>query len=90
MEIKLFNKINGHRAGCIKSKDFNHNCIIEISYNGKEEMIKEIQKVLIKYYKLKYVSGESNYNKISCLVIPEVEITKSRRHGSLSQRGRTK
>lgn len=81
MRIAIVNRKGGKLAGNIRSGQFSHSAVIEFTYSKNPQVIKDIQEVLLKYYDLKYIGGESG-RKISPLVADGVVIKKSRvRHG---------
>lgn len=71
MRIVILNKKSRKKAGVIRSCRFSAGCNMDLTYQRNSDVIIEIQKVLAKYYDLKYVSGESG-KKPSKLIIPEV------------------
>ncbi len=80
MRINIINKSNGRSAGHIKSSQISLGCFIDLQYQANSKVIKEIQKVLLKYYDLKYISGESG-KKRSSLIISGVKNNPSKRYG---------
>jgi len=70
MEISIRSKKNGVKAGFIKSPILPLRCILNINYQGNPQFFVDLQKLLLKYYDLKIISGEGNVG--SKIILEEI------------------
>jgi len=60
MEISIKSKKNGAKSGYIKSPILPLRCLLKINYQSNPQFFVDLQKLLLKYYDLKILSGEGN------------------------------
>jgi len=70
MEISIRSKKNGVRAGFIKSPILPLRCLLKINYQNNPQFFVDLQKLLLKYYDLKILSGEGNVG--SKIILEEI------------------
>jgi hypothetical protein len=70
MEISIINKQGKKKAGFIKSTRIDDHLLMSITYQTKPEFFKELQRLLLKYYNLKLMSGEGKIG--SSIILKEV------------------
>ena len=76
-------------SGYIKSSRMDNNLKLTISYPNKKDFFIKLQKLLLKYYDLKIISGEGNI--WSKLILPElIENYKTNKRGNSFHNKHTK
>lgn len=63
MEISITSKKNHQKEGYIKSFVLSNYCTLQISYSSNPKFLIDLQKLLLKYYDLKILSGRGNVYK---------------------------
>lgn len=81
MEISIRSKKNRVKCGYIKSPTISLKCLLKIGYQGNPQFFVDLQKLLLKYYDLKILSGEGEV-KNSILLKKVLETHKTHKRGN--------